>query len=313
MAAVRPEFRTDDLVFGIDQPEATISFAKVPQPWLRELAKRYARWQLATGLSASTAGTGTWAVTRFAGFLAAQPAPSGSLAGMDRPLLERYLAVLRAEMGGRVCHVQYIGALNSFLRAIRQHGWDDALPASAAMFPEDFPDRGPRLPRALAAHVMAQVEQPGNLARQDNPACRLITLILIRCGLRVSSAAGLAFDCVITDSDRPDACNSARNGLTGSTAAPAASASRHGTNTPPVSCTDPVSGTTSAARSRGASPSEITVRDRSRQATLQLAQARKINPKFGQQGTRSGCCSPSPASRPASSHTSWTSTISTRR
>ena len=48
---------------------------------------------------------------------------------------------------------------------------------------------------------MAQVEQPANLARQDNPACRLITLILIRCGLRISSAAGLAFDCTVTDAD----------------------------------------------------------------------------------------------------------------
>ena len=41
---------------GIDQPEATISFADIPQPWLRELAKRYARWQLATGLSALLPG-----------------------------------------------------------------------------------------------------------------------------------------------------------------------------------------------------------------------------------------------------------------
>ena len=184
---------------GIDQPEATISFADIPQPWLRELAKRYARWQLATGLSASTAGTGARAVTRFAVYLAAQPALAAGLAVVDRPLLERYLAVLRAEMGGRVCHGQYVSGLNGFLQAIRRHGWDDALPASAAIFPEDIPDRGTPLPRALAGHVMAQVEQPANLDRQDNPAYRLITMILIRCGLRVSSAARLPFECLVTD------------------------------------------------------------------------------------------------------------------
>ena len=60
---------------GIDQPEATISFAAIPQPWLRELAKRYTRWQLATGLSASTAGSGARAVTRFAAWLASLPEP----------------------------------------------------------------------------------------------------------------------------------------------------------------------------------------------------------------------------------------------
>ena len=46
---------------------------------------------------------------------------------------------------------------------------------------------------------MAQVEQPGNLAREENPAYRLVTLILIRCGLRVSDALRLPFDCVTDD------------------------------------------------------------------------------------------------------------------
>ena len=39
---------------------------------------------------------------------------------------------------------------------------------------------------------MAQVEQPANLDWQANLAYRLITLVLIRCGPRISSAAGLA-------------------------------------------------------------------------------------------------------------------------
>jgi len=184
---------------GIDQPEATISFAAIPQPWLKDLAKRYTRWQLATGLSASTAGSGARAVNRLAAWLASLPGPPNGLDGVTRPLLERYLAVLQAEMGGQVRHSNYVGGLSGFLKAIRRHGWDDTLPATTAIYPEDFPARGARLPRGLAAHVMAQVEQPANLARQDNPACRLITLILIRCGLRISSAAGLAFDCTVTD------------------------------------------------------------------------------------------------------------------
>ena len=128
-------------------------------------------------------------MTRFAAWLAALPDPPAGLAGVTRPLLERYLAVLQAEMGGQVRHTHYVGGLSGFLKTVRRHGWDDTLPATAAIYPEDFPPRGARLPRGLAAHVMAQVEQPANLARQDNPAYRLITLILIRCGLRISSAA----------------------------------------------------------------------------------------------------------------------------
>ena len=43
---------------GIGKPEATISFAGIPQPWLRELAKRYTRWQLATACPSARPGPG---------------------------------------------------------------------------------------------------------------------------------------------------------------------------------------------------------------------------------------------------------------
>ena len=59
------------------------------------------------------------------------------------------------------------------------------------IFPEDYPKRGERLPRALAEHVMAQIEDPASLDRWADPGRRLITLILIRCGLRVGDACKL--------------------------------------------------------------------------------------------------------------------------
>ena len=48
---------------------------------------------------------------------------------------------------------------------------------------------------------MAQVEDPANLALWDNPAYRLVTLILIRCGLRITDAIRLPFDCLVSDSN----------------------------------------------------------------------------------------------------------------
>ena len=48
---------------------------------------------------------------------------------------------------------------------------------------------------------MAQIEHPDNLARFANPAYRLVTLILIRCGLRVTDALSLPRDCVVLDAD----------------------------------------------------------------------------------------------------------------
>ncbi|MGH3418439.1 MAG: tyrosine-type recombinase/integrase [Streptosporangiaceae bacterium] len=194
----RDAWRLRKLGFG---GNAVLRFDPIPQPWLRELGKRWVRWRLSTGQTVGTARAGLRILTRFAVFLAAHRPAIGGLADVDRPVLERYLADLHAEWGGRCSHHAHIEQLNLFLRAIRQHRWDPSLPTTAVFYPEDGPQRGQMLPRALAEHVMTQVEDPANLDRWDNPAYRLITVILMRCGLRVSDATKLAFDCLACDAD----------------------------------------------------------------------------------------------------------------
>jgi integrase len=186
---------------------ARLRFDRIPQPWLRQLAKRWMRSRLGSGIGNAQVAADLLALTRFAHFLAAatsQPTtPAVAMAAVTRQVLERYLAELagsRVSVGRRNAD---IGALNRFLQAIRQRHWDDHLPADAVLYPEDFlkPEHGARLPRALAEHVMAQVEDPGNLARWPDPAGRLVTMLLISCGLRVGDATRLPFDCVIRTAD----------------------------------------------------------------------------------------------------------------
>jgi len=175
-----------------------LDFSGIPQPQLKDMAKRWIRWRLGTGLTLEAGGGKPLrALIRFASFLDGRGITGTS--GIDRAVFEDYLADLHAEMNGSKQQGARIGLLDGFFTAVRQHGWDHALPATAMFFPGDQPRRGGQLPRALAGHVMAQVENPGNLARQRDPAYRLATLILIRCGLRVSDALKLPFDCVVTD------------------------------------------------------------------------------------------------------------------
>ena len=176
-----------------------LSFEKIPQPWLRDLAKRWVRWRLAAELNLETVRRGVRSLSRFGAFCARTGV--GSLAEVDRALLERYLADLHAEWSGRQRHNDHIGQLNSFLQAIRQHRWDGTLPANALIFADDYPKRNAPVPRVLAEHVMAQVEQPSNLHRWGNPAFRVVTMVLVRCGLRVNDALRLKADCVITDAE----------------------------------------------------------------------------------------------------------------
>ena len=177
----------------------TLQFHRITPRWLRELAKRWVRLRLSSGLGLEAGGArAVVAISRFSRFLAAVGVEH--IEQLDRQLLERYLADLAHER-----HPQrrsaHIGLLNGFFVAIRQHCWHPGIPATALFFPADHPRRPDKLPRALAEQVMSQLEQPANLDRFDNPSYRLITVILMHCGLRVTDALRLRSDCVTTDTD----------------------------------------------------------------------------------------------------------------
>ena len=179
--------------------DSCLRLDRITQPWLRELAKRWLRLRLSSGLAVTTVYLDTQALTVFSAFLAAVAPEIQALAGIGRPLLERYLAWLATQPGGKRLREKRLGPLQALFRDIRRYGWDDTLPATAMFFAEDFPkiDRG--LPRALAEHVMAQVELPANLDRWNSPERRLMTLIMIRGGLRLASVTTVGFDCLRHD------------------------------------------------------------------------------------------------------------------
>ena len=179
--------------------DRTLNFTTINQPWLREPAKRWIRWRLSSGIGLAAARRGLLVVARFARFC--QRLGLSNLAAVDRGVLERYLADLHGEFTSSQRLGVHIGQLNLFLQAIRQHQWDESLPATAVLFADDVPDRIERLPRALPEQVMTQIEHSDNLDRWPNQAYRLITVILIRTGLRISDALGLARDCITTDGD----------------------------------------------------------------------------------------------------------------
>jgi hypothetical protein len=152
--------RLPGLVSSPDRPApgGQIRFDRITQLWLRELAKRWTRWRLASGTAVYTATGDVWAMARFSQFLAL--ASVEALSDVNRDLLERYLAWSGQQPGGHRTHTRLISGIAAFLQAIRRHGWDDSLPSNAMFFPGDYPKRGQQLPRALAEHVMVQVEHP---------------------------------------------------------------------------------------------------------------------------------------------------------
>jgi hypothetical protein len=126
--------------------QRNIRFDKIPQPWLKELAKRRVRLQLAAGRSPGHAINTARATTVFALFLA--EIEVAEISQVTRPVLERFLAHLSG-FGHSPSHVSaLIGSLGALLTEIRRHGWNTSLPPDAVFYPEDFPIRPVLLPRA---------------------------------------------------------------------------------------------------------------------------------------------------------------------
>jgi integrase len=178
---------------------SVLRFDRISQPWLRELAKRWIRLRMLSSISVETVGGNVQALTRLSEFLTITAPDASCLEGIDRDLLERFLAWLAGLPIGASTRIRHIGGVHMFLQAIRRHSWDDRLPATAVIYRGDYPRRPARASRSLAEYVMTQLEQPASLDSWPSPEGRLVTLILIRCGLRVSSACTLAFDCLIHD------------------------------------------------------------------------------------------------------------------
>ncbi len=176
-----------------------VRFDKIPQPWFKELAKRRVRLQLAAGRSPGHAINTARAATVFALFIAEIEVTE--ITQITRQVLERFLAHLSG-LGHSPSHTgSLIGSLSGLLTEVRRHGWDTALPPDAVFYPEDFPIRPVLLPRALPEHVIAQLEDPANLARFEDPVFELVTLILIRTGLRISDALALTGNCLAYDAN----------------------------------------------------------------------------------------------------------------
>lgn len=177
----------------------TLRFDRIGQPWLREPAKRWIRLRLSRGLSLEAGGgRPLLAIARFGGFLT--EIGVDDIERIDRELLERYLAHLGHQFSPQR-RGAHIGLLNGFFAAIHQHHWASRLPITAMFFAEDHPKRSEQLPKALTEHVMTQLEHPDSLDRFTNPTYRLITVILMRCGLRITDALRLRGNCVTTDAD----------------------------------------------------------------------------------------------------------------
>ena len=181
-------------------PNYLIRFGAIAQPWLRNAAKAWARFRLATGRAVGTVGADTLGLGWFSGFLAQAEPDAADESAITRRLLESYLSHMASTGLADQTRLGYLVSLRIFLDHCCLHRFLPALPAEARLYQEDMPSHGEYLPRFIPEFVMAQIESEANLARLADDTTRHLLIVLIETGLRSSDACNLPLDAVIDDS-----------------------------------------------------------------------------------------------------------------
>jgi len=186
---------------GIEAPRgrASITFAGLSQPWLRQAVKAWCRWRLVTGCAWTTANASATTLSRFSAFLAASEPGAVDGSVITRAVLERFSSWLVATGLAPASRTHCLILLRGFLEHNRRHRWLAEIPYEAAIYQDDLPRRQKSLPRFVSEFVMAQMEDPDALNHLD-PTIRHLVIVLIDTGLRATDACTLPFNPVVADS-----------------------------------------------------------------------------------------------------------------
>ena len=183
-------------------PRRVLNFEPIAQPWLRELAKRWIRHRLATGMAPGTVDQGLAAICDLSRYLTGRTDGPETPADLARVHLEGWVASICVRFPSPATRTGRLRDLSGFLKDVHRFEWETSLPASTVLHREDFPKTTTALPgRAIGEFVMQQIEAPENVKKMANPAYRLVLELMIRCGLRAVDAVGLAIDCLVCDAE----------------------------------------------------------------------------------------------------------------
>jgi len=180
--------------------DGAILFDGIPQPWLKEAAKRWARARLLAGGAPSTMSNYVLHVRAFSGWLADRVPEVISPAGITRVVLEDWLLSIRTSGLAAGTKTSRVSAVRLFL----EEQWQDGLarmPRSATIHAGEVPSAEQQLPRGIEASVFEQLIDPANLALLVSEQHRTIILLLAFTGLRISSIVTLTRDALEIGTD----------------------------------------------------------------------------------------------------------------
>ncbi|MGW0576370.1 hypothetical protein ACWD25_10450 [Streptomyces sp. NPDC002920] len=177
-----------------------LHFGGIPQPWLRDLTKRWARWRPTRGSNPAGLTTSVQAITRLACHFADVDGVDAGPAALNRARIETWFAALQAEGHSKHFRSRAISCVGVFLRDVHRYEWQPDLARNALIYDDAPKPRGLK-PRFIPEHLMRQLEAPEAVAQFPSDDGRVLLKILMACGLRTKDARWLPFDCIVQDAE----------------------------------------------------------------------------------------------------------------
>lgn len=175
---------------------------RIPQPWLRDLVRRWCQYRLNTEAAAPQhLGQQESMLVEFAIWCQDQDVESPR--DFTRPLLLRWLGHVQAMLNpdtGKVLsgayRGKYVGAVENFVAVVRAE-FDDRVPSNAGYLRGERPSRDVPTPRYLEPRVIDTLRREENLLLIPDRAHRLVIRIMMHVGLRAGHTCALPFECLL--------------------------------------------------------------------------------------------------------------------
>ena len=175
-----------------------LRFGEIPQPWLRKLAKRWARLRLASK-SQMLIMNDVRHLSMLGRFFD-ERGFAATASALQRDHLEQFLAALPASGYTQNTQASIVASVRTFFDDCGSYGWSEGMAPNARLFPGDGPRFHTGLPRFISEDVMSQLEDPANVARWNDPTTRNLFLVMRETGKRVGEVVTLGRDPVLVDS-----------------------------------------------------------------------------------------------------------------
>ncbi len=182
------------LTVNPSRPEHLLNFTAIVQPWLRQLAKVFMRYNMSVR-SPGDCLAKLQMLREVSRFLTAQY-PALCIAEINRSLIVAFVSYLKAQ--GKTSHRIMIMLihLRAFLEGCAYHLNVAGLTKERLILEGDFPKLPHSQPRDLPAEVQVQLRE-----RLETlpPAVLRMVVILLEVGLRISEVCTLSLDCLVHD------------------------------------------------------------------------------------------------------------------